>query len=163
MAHALRVSVEQHHIDDSAQRDSRRCMIASALKEQHPHFQKIIVDLATIRWTNPRTKRRYVCLTPERAALALVEFDQGRKVDPFSFGMNYVQVTPTRAATEDAGADQLVIAGTERPKRVRRGRKRLRGDGVIVGGEPVPTGHLSNVQVSRNDYRVFGRRLLRGG
>lgn len=160
-------------------------MIAEAIREANPEWTKILVDLQTIRWTNRRTKMRYIALTPEIAAAALVNFDQGREIEPFSFRLRTFQRTPVveRLAPEDR--EQLVLDGAEKaPKtRQRRGRKKValdhHGEVVVEGGRPMPGGHLrgsatpgkgtagkkpkaSNVQLSRTGARVFGRRLLRG-
>jgi hypothetical protein len=148
-------------------------MIAEAIKQQNPHYTRILVDLQTIRWTNTKNGKRYVCLTPEEAAAKLVDFDQGRAIEPFTFGMRVAQVT---AAKGDG-----------------RGRKRLNGQMTIEGGEPLRAGHLrgtegsgsavnaakrvnreaaaavldppaeaSNVVRSSRKYRSYGRRLLKG-
>lgn len=155
MSAKLRVDVTQEQIDSATQRDSRRCMIAEAITAAHPKYTKVMVDLATIRWTNPRTKKRYVCLTPEAAGIALVAFDQGEEVKPFSMSLVAVQVTPTQRVPKPK-------AEGEPTYREIRGPRRLAADGTIRGGQPLVTGHLGNVKVSRNDVRVFGRRLLRG-
>ncbi len=77
-------------------------MIAEALTTAHPHFTFVLVDLATIRWSNPKTGKRYVCLTPEVAARELVRFDQGEPITPFSFGLKPIQVTPRQVVIESA-------------------------------------------------------------
>lgn len=166
---AIKVTITPELVERATQRDSRHCMIAEALKEANPHFQQILVDLATIRWTNPRTKKRYVCLTPEKAASALIAFDQAAPIEPFSFRLAVMQVTAAKGAP--------------------RGRKQIDGQLVIKGGEPLPRGHLrgssattngarnkrrerakdevaalggdeSNVKRSSTRYRQYGRRIL---
>jgi hypothetical protein len=178
MATSTRVNVTEPLIDRATQRDSRHCMIAEAIQHAHPEFKNIMVDLATIRWTNPRTKKRYVCLTPEVAARALVEFDQGRAVEPFAFTCTPIQSTPVKQYVKDEN-------GTWREK-TSRGRKQLRPDGTISGGKPIKRGHLqggadvrdanaaakrekavaevtggeSNTKLSGTRYRQYGRRIL---
>lgn len=170
---SMKVNVTPELVDRAVQRDSRHCMIAEAIKEQNPHFRHILVDLATIRWTNPRTGKRYVCLTPEVAGSALVAFDQGQSIEPFSFTIKPMQVTPT---VKDGKAE--------------RGRKQIDGQMTIHGGAPLPPGHLggtadvrqahaaakrererkpapvsdgdSNVKRSSPRYRQYGRRILQG-
>jgi hypothetical protein len=165
----LKVEVTPELVERATQRDSRHCMIAEAIKHQRPEYERIMVDLATIRWTNPRTGKRYICLTPEAAAQALVDFDQGRPIEPFSFNVEPIQTTPASAP---------------------RGRKKLTNGGKIEGGKPIRQGHLrgdvtsrpdvldrraaareaqlaqptgdeSNTQLSSPHYRQYGRRLLR--
>ncbi len=173
----IKVAVTPELVERAVQRDSRHCMIAEAIKAQNPHFTNILVDLATIRWTNPRTAKRYVCLTPEAAGKALVDFDQGHQIEPFSFGLKVMQTTPTK--------------GSGKP----RGPKQLDGQMTIHGGQPLPGGHLrasdgsgsrtaarkrdererdrenapaevhgdeSNVKRSTPRYRQYGRRILQG-
>jgi hypothetical protein len=146
-------------------------MIAEAIKEQNPHFERILVDLQTIRWTNPRTGKRYVCLTPEVAGAALVAFDQGHGIEPFAFSVRTTQITPTAKVARRTGG---------------HGPKQLDGQMTIHGGRPTRTGHLgggssvkaadkaakreredppagaSNVVRSTSRYRQYGRRLLQG-
>jgi hypothetical protein len=173
----IKVVVTPELVERATERDSRHCMIAEAIKEAHPHFRNILVDLATIRWTNPRTAKRYVCLTPEPAAQALVAFDQGEPIEPFTFNAHVIQATPTRGPTSEGAASN-------------RGRKRLTvhsGQATIDGGVPIAPGHLrgssasgraqnsmrlaereaaepadgdSNVKRSGRRYRQYGRRLL---
>lgn len=180
MPAAVKVVVTQELVDRAVQRDSHHCMIAEAIKEQNPHFARILVDLQTIRWTNTRTGKRYICLTPEEAAAKLVDFDQGRQIEPFAFAVKVVQVTGATPGN--------------------RGRKQLDGQMTIHGGNPLPHGHLrgeegsgsdgaakirahraraaaarstsnevaeppdqaSNIVRSSRAYRQYGRRLLKG-
>ncbi len=164
MAGELKVSVTRELIEQATKRDSRRCMIAEAIKAARPDYRQVLVDLATIRWTNPRTRKRYIALTPEAAGLALVAFDQEQEIEPFELHLKAVQVT-TVAVRERKDSSQLTIddRGENRyRKQLDRGRKSLTSDGMIQGGKPLPMGHLSNRRISRNDVRVYGRRLLRG-
>lgn len=79
------VVVAQRHIDTAIPKDSNHCMIADAIREAHPTFRAISVDTATIRFTDPEKKLRYVYLTPSPAIDALIDFDEGRAPAPFSF------------------------------------------------------------------------------
>jgi hypothetical protein len=171
----MRVTITPELVERAVQRDSRHCMIAEAIKEQNPHFERVLVDLQTIRWTNPRTGKRYICLTPEVAGALLVDFDQGREIEPFAFSLRTTQITPTRAEAKRTGG---------------HGPKQIDGQMVIHGGKPTRTGHLrggssvaeanvaakrerqkqaiippegaSNVVRSTPRYRQYGRRLLKG-
>lgn len=175
----VKVEITEELIERATQRDSRHCMIAEAIQAMRPDYRNIMVDLATIRWTNPRTRRRYVCLTPERAAAALVAFDQGRPVEPFSVRLSPIQSTPTPERKPREGGGYETKAA--------RGRKRVRIDGTVEGGRPIRPGHLqggasvqaanraaeheqerpqptgdeSNIELSRTRYRQYGRRLLK--
>jgi hypothetical protein len=184
VAGELIVDVTAELIAAATVRDSRRCMIAEAIKEQNPHLRSILVDLQTIRWTNPRTRKRYICLTPETAGMALVNFDQGREIEPFVFRVVAAQVVPIAERVAKTEAEQLSMEGAVAYRvKQQRGRKRLKvrpnGDATIEGGVPLLAGHLkgtsgsrqqtgklmeprSNVSVSRNVARFLGRRRLRG-
>jgi hypothetical protein len=184
----LKVSVTAPLIERATARDSRHCMIAEAILAARPHFRSVIVDLATIRWSNPRTGKRYVCLTPERAGAELVNFDRGEPIEPFDLSLRVIQVTAMVRNTEtraEARADGRNQPHAKRPSEVRRVKGRV-SDPVIVGGKPLVTGHLSNrppsvvaggmdalpgleetppsdssnVVRSGQRYRQYGRRLL---
>jgi hypothetical protein len=161
----LKIDVTQELIDQATERDSRRCMIAEAIKEAKPHYERVIVDLQTIRWTNPRTKKRYLVLTPEAVGVALVAFDQGEPIEPFSIWLKPSQVTAiaTRERRDDRPAGTR--GGSAYRAQKTRGQKKLvvdnQGRVHVEGGGMPPTGHLSNVKISRNDVRLYGRRLLR--
>jgi hypothetical protein len=172
---SMKVAVTPELVERAVQRDSRHCMIAEAIKAQNPHFTKILVDLQTIRWSNPKTGKRYVCLTPEVAAAALVRFDQGEAIEPFDFSLKTTQITPTTTVAAKTGG---------------HGPKTLDGQLTIHGGLPTRTGHLgggsdvhaadraakreqaaspapvsgdeSNVKRSTSRYRQYGRRILQG-
>lgn len=181
----LKVNITDELVQRACQRDSRHCMIAEAIKLTRPDYKNILVDLQTIRWTNPRTGKRYICLTPEAAGQALVLFDRGEPVQPFTLNLKPAQVTSV--VTREVQPD-----GSKR-QRSSRGRRRLKiGDGgapVIQGGKPLPPGHLrgtagsggasaernrrhdeqsriaagdeGNVVLSSRRYRQYGLRLLK--
>jgi hypothetical protein len=92
----MKISVEATHIVNGVERHSQHCMIADAIKAAVPGAQYIMVDLQSIRWSDPVAKQRYTYLTPPIAQRNLLRFDQGKPVMPFTFSLN----TPhkTRAA-----------------------------------------------------------------
>jgi len=159
-------------------------MVAEAIQIANPHYKRVLVDLQTIRWTNPRTKKRYVAQTPPIVGLAIVAFDRGEPVEPFSFVLKPYQRTdayghgPVGAKKGPSMESQLVI--------YKEG-----GEHLIEGGRPLPTGHLpgtavgvthpgsakrvkrraaktrdeiqklGNVVISSTTYRQYGLRLLK--
>jgi hypothetical protein len=152
-------------------------MIAEAIQQQRPDWKQILVDLQTIRWTNPRTRKRYVALTPEAAGAALVAFDRGDPVEPFSFALDPIQVTAMVSKRNRDGSSSTGPA-------TRRRTPRMRSDGrldIVEGGQPLRAGHLrgggsvernaaaselppesaSNAVKSSRRYRRYGLRLLR--
>jgi hypothetical protein len=173
------VTITAPLIERATQRDSRHCMIAEALKSSYEDATHILVDLQTIRWT--QKGKRYIALTPEVAAQMLVDFDQGRPIEPVSFKVTAGQVTPsTRTETPQEAAE----AGRDHRREIaRRGRKTVGADLTVTGGRPSPVGHLaagigsvttsrtpapeppenaSNVVRSRARFRQYGMRLLKG-
>jgi hypothetical protein len=171
------VHVTEELVERATQRDSRHCMIAEAIQQQRPEWKQILVDLQTIRWTNPRTSKRYVALTPEVAGSALVAFDRGERIAPFSFSLEPIQVTEMKRHVNADGSTSTV-------PRTRTRKPRMRSDGrldVVEGGKPLPAGHLrgggnvaenaaaselppesaSNAVKSSRRYRRYGLRLLR--
>src|SRR5262245_30493600 len=107
-------------------------MIAEAIQQQRPEWKQILVDLQTIRWTNPRTSKRYVALTPEVAGSALVAFDRGEQIAPFSFSLEPIQVTEMKRRV-------LANGSTNTAPRTKTRRARMRPDGrldVVEGGAP---------------------------
>jgi hypothetical protein len=55
------------------------CLVADAIKEQYPQLSHVEVDVATIRVTDRERGERYIYLTPQSVAEALLAFDQGWK------------------------------------------------------------------------------------
>jgi len=157
----LDVSVTAEVIDGAVPRDSGYCMLAEAIKATMPEVTKISVDLQTIRFTDPRGDVRYTYLTPRRCQVALVNFDQGVKPEPFTFQLRNGQVTRstgkrTRKPMSDAQRQQ-------RKEALSRARlRRISSAGQVperVGGRTPPLQKApGGVPFSR--VRAFGLRLL---
>lgn len=92
---SLRLRIEQHHIDNAQVRNSHHCMIADALRDAMPDAKFISVDLQSVRFSvfdenrfrEERVGIRYFYFTPTLAQVALLKFDQGKKVGPFECTM----------------------------------------------------------------------------
>jgi hypothetical protein len=92
---SVRLHVEQHHIDNAEVKNSHHCMIADALRDAYPEAKFISVDLQSIRFSlfdenryrEERVGVRYFYFTPTLAQVALLKFDQGKKLKPFEFTM----------------------------------------------------------------------------
>lgn len=153
----LEVSVTSEDIARATRRDSRNCMIAEAIKATYPGALKILVDIQTIRWSDPKTGKRYAGLTPPKVAQALVDFDQGREVAPFQFTIRAVQTVKMRTGEEKnkKRAPAKMIA-------------RSHGEITIEGGVLPPTAalrsgaglHPATSTLGQTRYRQYGRRLL---
>lgn len=71
-------------IEKAIPANSGHCVWADAVKQAYPDAQRISVDLATIRFTDPKKGQRYTYLTPRSVQVSLVNFDQGIKPEPMS-------------------------------------------------------------------------------
>jgi hypothetical protein len=138
------------------------------------HFKNILVDLQTVRWTNPRTRKRYICLTPEIVGQTLVDFDQGNLIQPFTVTLDPIQVTEMKRRSDGS---------TSTTPRTHKRTLQLKSNGqpIVHGGKPLPSGHLrgggnvtknaaaseeppetaSNVVKSSRRFRRYGLRLLK--
>lgn len=124
---AVTVNVTQAIIDRAEEKNSNHCMIADAIRVALPDARAVSVDMATIRFTDPVRRQRYVYLTPRSVQLALIEFDQGEHTEPFNLRLvTPVQVTPVGAKTLPDGTRQ-------RPSRA------LQGIVEVSGGTARPT------------------------
>lgn len=145
----LDIQVGDSHIDQAIPQDSQHCMIADALKEAIPTARRVAVDLATIRYTDPASGRRYIYLTPRPAQLALLDFDHGVRPEPFGVAAYAAQITESQAAKEKRRAPDNQVAGKARAPRKRAElipNPHVRnGHGVPVkdGGRPLPAGPLA--------------------
>jgi len=147
MTKRLHVVVTTPLIERATQRDSRHCMIAEAILASRPDLRNVMVDLATIRWTNPKTGKRYIALTPEVAGAELVNFDQGRPIEPFEFNIEAIQVTDVKKPVQAPdGEVERYANGKPKVSGAGRGGRRLTVSGgrpTVNGGVPLPMGHLA--------------------
>lgn len=137
-------------ITNAVQRDSSHCAIADALKAAVPTARSVAVDLQTIRFTDPDSGRRYIYLTPEWAQNFLLDFDQGKDLDPTSRRLGApAQITRSeskRVRPQHHKARDLPDSG-----------KQVVADGnhsVVLGGRPPATGVLSNSRGRRRSYGI---------
>lgn len=73
----VELTLTEEGIREAIYNDSSHCMWAEAVKKAFPRATRVSVDLATIRFTDPRKGLRYTYLTPRFAQQSLVDFDQG--------------------------------------------------------------------------------------
>lgn len=182
-----KIVVTEDVIGRACQRDSRHCMVAEAIQAAKPHWRNISVDLATIRWTNPRTKQRYTAITPDGIRDAIFNFDQGEPVDPFTFHLQPIHRVRSMAGTGKRAtkSEQPELFREANNERLRQSRnpvvKTVTGGRVMIeGGKSLPRGHMGgsvtsgrnrpgelevseagNVKLSGGRYRQYGLRQLR--
>lgn len=160
------ISITKELIEASKVRNSSHCMIAQAVKEAFPTASRVMVDLQSVRFTDPKKGLRYTYLTPERAKNALIEFDQGRIPPPFTCTLAKAHIT--RANIKNLGVEEKAaiknVSGRDprnRPVIVHRKNKvdnrPPRGSGgcipELIGGRPPPIGKFATL-------RRFGLRML---
>lgn len=159
-----RVQVTQEIIEGSTRADSSHCMIADAIKQQVPDALHVTVDLATIRYTRRGTGRRYVHLTPSVAQLAIVEYDQGRLVEPFDFRIDKpVQIVKSNAKKAKPGGRTGERVGVKsEPTHTKQVATPERGGTnsipVVIGGHAPPV--MRTAAHTRGRRRQFGLRAL---
>lgn len=149
------VVVTPEIINTSTRAHSSHCMIADAIKMAVPNATRVAVDISTCRFTDPTKGLRYVYLTPRVAQEALVDFDEGSAVTPFSVTLKNAHVTKAaqkaertaaRARKKSAGLreniSKAVLVGSKKSDLVPR----------QVGGRRAPQLHIR---------REFGLRAFR--
>ncbi len=146
----LQVDVSSDIITKSSRRDSSHCMIADAIQAALPVARSVSVDLATIRFTEPKKGRRFVYLTPPGAQRALILFDQGGKVDPFVFTLR----RPVQVLLSGQAQGGKVSEGT-RVSKAKRVVVSKKSHPIIEGGEHMANAALSN---ARGRIRAHGLR-----
>jgi hypothetical protein len=178
------VQVTDELITQAVERDSSHCMIADAVKASVPDASFVSVDIQTIRFT--RDGFRYTYLTPRRAQVELIKFDQGITPEPMQFQLRTGQTTRSgarRGARKDATGSQertpAQAAATrsamkDSTKPFGKGKtdiKFVRGPGQqdnipeIRGGRVPPVAPLSNAGSGRGSVpaarrRSFGLRAM---
>lgn len=141
----LNFPVTAEMIETAIPQNSAHCMIADGLKAARPTARQVSVDLATIRFTDPVSGRRYIYLTPRAAQLALLNFDQGRQPDPFVVQADAAQIVEkkSRAKTPSETSESGVKKTRKRAKLVPNTRSGSRRVPIKEGGQAPPLGALA--------------------
>lgn len=128
-----KIRISKSDIANAIPRDSKHCMIADSIQRAYPWATHISVDRQSIRFSNPKTGKRFVYLTSPFASEQLVKFDQGEPIKPFDVSMT-------------SG-----YSGTMRSRQpgFKRSKKRYAKNRKNSKRRPMPT-----------RYREFGARLL---
>jgi hypothetical protein len=100
------------------ERDTRHCMISDAVQRTVPGALFVDSDIRFIRFSLESTQRRYFYETPQRAAKALLDFDAGRPVKPFTFVL-------TRGFSETRRSKQAGFVPAPRRTPVTRRRRSM--------------------------------------
>src|SRR5215472_13072355 len=81
------ISVTQEHIAEAERDSTGRCMVAEAIKSSIPGVSHVQVDMQTIRFTRDGERETY--FTPWDVGNAIVRFDGGDPIEPFSFRLQF--------------------------------------------------------------------------
>lgn len=167
----LTVLITEEIIAHSVARDSTHCMIADAIKASFPQAERVSVDLATIRLTDPAKRLRYTFLTPRIAQFELVRFDQGIMPTPFQFRLRGAHVTRSgsnnsRRVLTEKQKNSAQNTGREKIKKMhdvlkKTGLRHLPNGKVAdrIGGKTPPVQrNKDGIPFSRR--RAFGLRAL---
>jgi hypothetical protein len=151
------VKVTAENINTATPRESGHCMIADAVRECLPNAQRVMVDLQCTRWTDVEKQIRYIALTPARAQKALVDFDQGIEVEPFTMTLYPFQTV--KAGGRSTGTPKLQEPKTVTPGVVQNNQKGNPSVSPphVQGGRTPPRAALANYRGKR---RQFGVRML---
>jgi hypothetical protein len=103
----IELDVSAWTIETSLRNKSNRCMLADAVKIAVPDATHINVDTQTIRFSDPTTQKRYVYLTPPRAADYVVDFDAGRDIVPFHVRLRNPMTAALGSTKRATGKTQL--------------------------------------------------------
>src|ERR1700726_584549 len=78
----LTVKITPFEIQCAMQRGSRYCMIAEAIKRDHPTYRRVEVDKEQIGISTP--EGRYTFDQPPLGKIMVLKFDSGEPIEPFS-------------------------------------------------------------------------------
>lgn len=81
----MKITVRKEQIENSRRKDSHHCMIADAIHEHVPWAKYISVDVQAIKFSDVDAKTRFIFLTPPVAQNAILRWDRGIEIQPFSF------------------------------------------------------------------------------
>jgi len=147
--------------------DGAYCMISEGIKTAFDKLKTpidvVYTDLQTIRYTIPKKNKRYVHLTPRSVQQALVDFDSGDPVEPFTFVLytdRAVQILPAKKHPGNPEGGKKGRASMAAKRAALKLAVKGRSDRMVIeGGKPPPK--ASPRYPAR--LRRFGLRLLKRG
>lgn len=129
----LKLTIPQDQYERSVQSNSGGCLVADAIKRQFPEMTNVVVDMATIRFSDRKRGVRYTYLTPEEAQHVLLAYDQGW-TNPFNEVTikRAVVITPIVRAKKGPSS----IAATTK----RRATRKKELEAKVAKGQPLTAG-----------------------
>jgi hypothetical protein len=153
MMMSVDIEVTQEAIVFACKASDSQCMIANAIRASEGRT-RIEVDLATIRWTEKGKRRTW--LTPPVAQRALVAFDQGDEIEPFTLRLHHP------AQVVNAPSSRRLSDGKvkDRTKAVTTTSNGPEHAPTIQGGKSMPRAPLNNAgppNITLGQKKVAGR------
>ena len=158
----VEVTVTAEHITGATRKDSGHCAASEATNATIPGA-RCETDLTTMTLTLRDIGLRITYLTPPIVQQMLVDFDDGKPIAPFRFGLRRVDAVKVRASrprnpvTGKQPSNAVPGATTtgvgSRRKVVKTGATRV----ALTGSKPPPVGVLAN---RKGRSRVYGLRQL---
>jgi hypothetical protein len=138
-------------IQKACRANKHKCMIAEAIRAAIPEATNIAVDLIGIRWSDPAKGIRYFYPTPPSAQNALVHFDMGHLIPPFTIRLKGGQIG-TMTVTKGKKTKQIHNLGRRKftATREKNGGTVLE----VIGGKLPP--HRVPKHPSHHSMRHFG-------
>lgn len=153
----LTINITQEDIDSGLARDSNKCIVADAIRRQHPHFQRVSVDLATIRISDLKRKTRSLYFTPPVFQRIIIDTDQGNKkrIKPCTSRLVAGQVVPIikRSSKEKASRRQYYHQIVKPKTLISAGNGTTKGEVPVVSGGKFPP-------IAPGSRRTYGLRGL---
>lgn len=173
LASRVKFEVTAEIIKNACKENSRHCMIAQAVAATLPHVRNISVDMMTIRWSDPERGWRYIYLTPKPAQYALVDYDMGLKIEPFTFQVRSGHATPMYLGTGKQRkrahqvrankilkvSDKTIVCSIGRdsvPMTPRDPKDKILGETIIQPATQNRRGRPKEWHPSHNSLRRFG-------
>ena len=151
------LDITQEIINLAIPRDSGHCIVADALRAAVPDARFVAVDLQSIKFSDPTSRRRYIYLTPSTLQRLLVNYDLGILPEPFMIRLGQ----PAQIKRMDGRSEPRPRKYAKKAAPLPEGqRKELQPNGsgvVVLGGAVPPTAAYSN---ARGRRRAFGLRSL---
>ena len=146
----LKVNVSQAEIDMAVPSNSKHCMISDALKRHYGRrISNVVTDKEATAFTERKTGRRYKFALPPLARAALLQFDNGERVTPFTFCARNPIVRERKAHVLASSAKR----GAKTP--LLKGRHRFGASGQMSGA------NNKQRRLTRGMDRFFGKRIFK--
>jgi hypothetical protein len=130
----IKINVGTLDIATAEKKDSRFCMIAEAIRRDYPQLRNVQVDTQAIRVTDRQAREQLTFMTPLQVQVAIVQFDEGDSLEPFTATLREPRVRQISKATKNGvevvktrGSKPGVTKASKPANAYRLGRLRVHG------------------------------------